>query len=75
MSDRYAGLPITDDDTAQTLFAKLTAAAATLMREVYPRLCAGTAARLTIGCHAGNHSLTASQSCEATKFCRAIASR
>ncbi len=39
-------MPITDDDTAQTLFAKLTAAAATLMREVYPRLCAGTAARL-----------------------------
>jgi len=37
---------ITDDDTAQTLFAKLTAAAATLMREVYPQLCAGTAPRL-----------------------------
>jgi methionyl-tRNA formyltransferase len=38
-------VPITDDDTAQTLFEKLTVAAATLVRELYPQLCAGTAAR------------------------------
>jgi len=39
-------VPITDDDTALTLFRKLTAAAAALLREVYPGLCAGTAPRL-----------------------------
>ena len=39
-------VPITDDDTALTLFHKLTDAAALLMREIYPQLCAGTAPRL-----------------------------
>jgi len=39
-------VPITDDDTARTLYAKLTGAAATLMRETYPRLCDGTAPRI-----------------------------
>jgi methionyl-tRNA formyltransferase len=39
-------VPITDDDTALTLFHKLTDAAALLMRETYPRLCAGTAPRV-----------------------------
>lgn len=39
-------VPISDDDTAATLYAKLTVAAAQLMRDVYPRLCDGTAARI-----------------------------
>jgi methionyl-tRNA formyltransferase len=39
-------VPITDDDTALTLFHKLTDAAAGLMREFYPRLAAGTAPRV-----------------------------
>jgi methionyl-tRNA formyltransferase len=39
-------VPIGDSDTALTLFRKLTAAAAALMRETYPLLCAGTAPRL-----------------------------
>jgi methionyl-tRNA formyltransferase len=39
-------VPITDDDTALTLFQKLTAAAAAVVRESYPLLCAGTAPRL-----------------------------
>jgi methionyl-tRNA formyltransferase len=39
-------VPIADDDTALTLFHKLTAAAALLMRELYPQLCAGTAPRV-----------------------------
>jgi len=39
-------VPITDDDTALTLFRKLTDAAALLMRDTYPRLCAGTAPRI-----------------------------
>ena len=39
-------VPITDDDTALTLFHKLTKAAALLMREMYPQLCAGTAPRV-----------------------------
>ena len=39
-------VPITDEDTALTLFHKLTAAAAQLMREIYPQLCAGTAPRV-----------------------------
>jgi methionyl-tRNA formyltransferase len=39
-------VPITDDDTALTLFHKLTDAAAVLMRETYPQLCAGTAPRV-----------------------------
>jgi len=39
-------VPITDADTALTLFHKLTDAAAVLMREVYPQLFAGTAPRV-----------------------------
>ena len=39
-------VPIADDDTAHTLYGKLTTAAAELMRETYPRLCAGTAPRI-----------------------------
>lgn len=39
-------VPIADDDTAHTLYGKLTVAAAALLREVYPRLCDGTAPRL-----------------------------
>lgn len=39
-------VPITDDDTALTLFHKLTEAAALLLREIYPQLCAGTAPRV-----------------------------
>jgi len=39
-------VPITDDDTALTLFQKLTEAAAGLLRETYPALCAGTAPRV-----------------------------
>lgn len=39
-------VPISDADTARTLFDKLTAAAAVLMRETYPRLCDGTAPRI-----------------------------
>ncbi|MBP1685165.1 MAG: formyl transferase [Deltaproteobacteria bacterium] len=38
-------VPITDADTALTLFHKLTEAAAALMRETYPLLCAGRAPR------------------------------
>jgi len=34
-------VPITDADTALTLFHKLTEAAAALMRETYPLLCGG----------------------------------
>jgi methionyl-tRNA formyltransferase len=37
---------ITPDDTALTLFARMTVAAGTLMRETYPLLRAGTAPRL-----------------------------
>lgn len=39
-------VPITDQDTALSLFHKLTTAAALLMRETYPLLCAGTAPRV-----------------------------
>ena len=39
-------VPITDDDTALTLFHKLTDAAALVMRETYPQLCAGSAPRV-----------------------------
>ena len=39
-------VPIVDADTAHTLYAKLTEAAAALLRETYPRLCAGTAPRI-----------------------------
>lgn len=39
-------VPITDADTALTLFHKLTEAAAGLMREMYPLLCAGKAPRV-----------------------------
>lgn len=38
-------VPITDADTALTLFHKLTEAAAVLLREVYPVLCVGRAPR------------------------------
>jgi len=38
-------VPISDDDTALTVFRKLTDAAATLMRDTYPLLRAGTAPR------------------------------
>lgn len=39
-------VPIADDDTAHRLYGKVTAAAAALMRETYPRLCDGTAPRV-----------------------------
>jgi methionyl-tRNA formyltransferase len=39
-------VPIAFEDTACTLFAKITAAAVAVMREAYPRLRAGTAPRL-----------------------------
>jgi len=39
-------VPITDDDTAHSLYGKLAVAAADLMRETYPALCAGTAPRI-----------------------------
>jgi methionyl-tRNA formyltransferase len=39
-------VPIADDDTAHTLYGKLTAAAAQLLRDTYPQLCAGTAPRI-----------------------------
>lgn len=38
-------VPITDEDTALTVFHKLTEAAAGLMREIYPLLCSGRAPR------------------------------
>jgi methionyl-tRNA formyltransferase len=38
-------VPITDADTALTLFRKLTDAAAALLRDTYPLLCAGSAPR------------------------------
>jgi methionyl-tRNA formyltransferase len=43
----FRRVPITFEDTALTLFAKMTAAAPELMREAYPLLRAGTAPRLT----------------------------
>jgi methionyl-tRNA formyltransferase len=43
----FTRVPITFEDTALTLFAKMTAAAKKLMRETYPLLRAGTARRLT----------------------------
>ena len=43
----FKRLPITFEDTALTLFAKMTAAAPELIREAYPLLRAGTAPRLT----------------------------
>lgn len=39
-------VPIAGDDTARTLYAKLTRAAAALLRDTYPQLCAGTAPRV-----------------------------
>jgi methionyl-tRNA formyltransferase len=39
-------VPIADDDTAYSLYRKQTSAATELMRETYPRLCAGTAPRV-----------------------------
>lgn len=38
-------VPITDDDTARTLFHKLTDAAAALLRDSYPLLCSGALPR------------------------------
>lgn len=38
-------VPIADDDTARSLYAKLTTAAGDLMRQTYPLLVAGTAPR------------------------------
>ncbi len=43
----FRSVPITFEDTALTLFARMTAAAQKLMREAYPLLRAGTAPRLT----------------------------
>jgi methionyl-tRNA formyltransferase len=43
----FKRVPITFEDTALTLFAKMTAAAPELMREAYPLLRAGTAPRLS----------------------------
>jgi len=43
----FKRIPITFEDTALTLFAKMTAAAPELIREAYPLLRAGTAPRLT----------------------------
>jgi methionyl-tRNA formyltransferase len=43
----FRGVPITFEDTALTLFAKMTAAAQELMTETYPLLRAGDAPRLT----------------------------
>ena len=43
----FKRVPITFEDTALTLFAKMTAAAQELMRETYPLLRAGTAPRLS----------------------------
>lgn len=37
---------IADDDTAYSLYGKQTSAAIELMRDIYPRLCAGTAPRI-----------------------------
>jgi len=39
-------VPIADDDTEYSLYGKQTAAATELLREMYPRLCAGTAPRI-----------------------------
>jgi methionyl-tRNA formyltransferase len=39
-------VPIADDDTAYSLYGKQTTAAIELLREMYPRLCAGTAPRI-----------------------------
>ncbi len=38
-------VPISDTDTAASLYAKMTVAAASLLNEAYPRLCDGTAPR------------------------------
>ncbi len=43
----FQRVPITFEDTALTLFAKMTVAAQALMREAYPLLRAGAAPRLT----------------------------
>ncbi len=39
-------VPISDTDTAASLYAKMTVAAASLLNEAYPRLCDGTAPRI-----------------------------
>ena len=46
---------IADDDTAITLYRKQTAAAAAILREAYPQLCAGTAPRLAMDVGAGSY--------------------
>jgi len=46
-------VPIADDDTALTLYRKQTAAAAALLREVYPSLCDGSAPRRPMRLAAG----------------------
>jgi len=39
-------VPIAEDDTVRSLYAKMTAAAGELLRETYPLLCAGRAQRI-----------------------------
>ena len=46
---------IADDDTAITLYRKQTAAAAAMLREAYPQLCAGTAPRRPMDVTAGSY--------------------
>lgn len=48
-------VPIAADDTAITLYRKQTAAAAAMLREVYPQLCAGTAPRRPMEVAAGSY--------------------
>lgn len=48
-------VPISEDDTALTLYRKQTAAAAALLREVYPQLCAGAAPRRPMDVAAGSY--------------------
>ena len=48
-------VPIASDDTAYTLYRKQTAAAAAMLREVWPGLCAGTAPRRPMDLAAGNY--------------------
>lgn len=46
---------IADDDTAITLYRKQAAAAAAMLREAYPQLCAGTAPRRPMDVAAGSY--------------------
>ena len=48
-------VPIASDDTAYTLYRKQTAAAAAMLREVWPGLCAGTAPRRPMDLAAGSY--------------------